>query len=622
MPFGDQPTTPQLQRNDKGRVGPRFKPEVNGASKRQLTDAPKSSQARQLSDSKPFSDANEAIDANEANELGAVEPASYQVPAPSTVETPAQQPAPPTTMRIRGQSPNPPQGTPGNSDLFRAPMPVSGGTWPIPPNPVPNQNPNWNPNLNPGFNSGAVPNGYQPVPNPAAYGAPNFNPNVNPYGNMPANPYAGAPMASGMPAPTVRYQNAPLMQSDPPSFNPYASPSDIPAIQAPPNFGMPMQAPPLEQPWTFQGPRSPTTGYQPNVRDVPIDVYLQEAQTGKFVFGGSVNTDLGVAGQIIVEERNFDIRKFPRSWSDLANGAFRGNGENFRLEAMPGNQVQRYSINWTQPNLFGYSPWSLSLGGFYFNRIYRDWSEQRLGGRGMLGYQITPDLSFSTELRAESVKVYSPRVAGVQQLDSVLGNNELYTSRFRLAHSTRDSVFIPTEGHYLELIYDQVFGTYDFPRGQINYSKYFLIRERADGGGRHTLTNAWKVGVSGAQTPIFENYFAGGFTTMRGFSFRGASPVEGGVQVGGRFMFLGTLEYMMPITADDMLRMVAFVDYGTIEQDIKWDWDNFRVAPGLGLRISVPALGPGPLAFDFAVPISSAATDDKQVFSFSVGLSK
>ena len=485
---------------------------------------------------------------------------------PLPTDPPSSASAIPTTMRVRGQSPNPPQSTPGTTDLYRTPMQASGGNLPTP------------------ITSMQPPNGLPP--------------------NL-GGGYPTAPSPSDLPA----------VQT-----NPFAGPSSGPI-----GSGI-APAPPMTERWQYNTapavPPSPSTGYQPNVRDVPLGIYVQEAQTGKFVFGGTVNTDLGVAGQIILEERNFDIMKLPKSWRDLANGAFRGNGENFRLEAMPGNRVQRYSINWTQPNLFGYSPWSLSLGGFFFNRIYRDWDEQRLGARGMLGYQITPDLSFSTELRGESVKIYQPRVAGVPQLDAVLGNNELYTGRFRLAHSTRDSIFIPTEGHYLELIYDQVFGTYDFPRGQVNYSKYFLIRERADGGGRHTLTNAWKVGLSGAQTPLFENYFAGGFTTMRGFSFRGASPVEGGVQVGGRFMFLGTLEYMMPITADDMLRMMAFVDYGTIEQDIKLDWDNFRVAPGVGLRISVPALGPGPLAFDLAFPVSSAATDDKQVFSFSVGLSK
>jgi outer membrane protein insertion porin family len=384
--------------------------------------------------------------------------------------------------------------------------------------------------------------------------------------------------------------------------------------------------PPLNQPWQiepnpgFMGP-SPL-GYMPNYRDVPIDVSVAEGQTGRFSVGGSVNSDLGVAGNIILEERNFDLFRLPRRPSDLFNGAFRGAGQNFRLELVPGNLVQRYTVNWTEPSLFGYSPFSLSVGGFYFTRFYRDWSEQRLGGRTALGYDITPDLSLSTELRAEDVKVFNPRSNNVQALNDVQGSNDLYMGRFRLAHNTRDSPFLPTEGHLLELIYDQVFGEYDFPRGQINYSRYFLVRERADGTGRHTFTTAFRTGFAGADQPIFENFFAGGFSTLRGFEFRGASPVESGIQVGGRFQFLGTLEYMFPVTADDMLRMVAFVDYGTVEQDIEINWDNFRVAPGLGFRIAVPALGPAPLAFDFAVPVAYAEDDVRQVFSFSAGLTR
>ena len=50
--------------------------------------------------------------------------------------------------------------------------------------------------------------------------------------------------------------------------------------------------------------------------------------------------------------------------------------------------------------------------------------------------------------------------------------------------------------------------------------------------------------------------------------------------------------------------------------------DNFRVAPGFGLRITVPAMGPAPIALDFAFPVAKAETDDKQVFSFNIGLQR
>ena len=366
----------------------------------------------------------------------------------------------------------------------------------------------------------------------------------------------------------------------------------------------------------------PFEPYQPRERIAPLDVYVQEARTGRIMIGGSVNSDLGVSGQLTIDERNFDIMRVPSSWDDLWSGkAFRGRGQNFRAELMPGTLVQRYTVNWSERNFLD-TPYSLSVGGFLFTRQFRDWTEQRLGGRVAVGYEITKDLSLSTELRMEDVKVFDPRKLGVAPLDRALGSSDLYTGRVRLAHDTRDSPFMSTEGHLLELIYDQVFGEFDYPRGMINYNRYFLMRERPDQTGRHTLASTWRVGLSGADTPIFENFFAGGYSTLRGFRFRGASPKIDDVQVGGQFMFLGSLEYVFPLTADEMLRGVAFVDYGTIEQDFTIKSENIRVAPGFGLRVSIPALGPAPLAFDFAYPVSKADGDETQVFSFFMGFTR
>jgi outer membrane protein insertion porin family len=46
------------------------------------------------------------------------------------------------------------------------------------------------------------------------------------------------------------------------------------------------------------------------------------------------------------------------------------------------------------------------------------------------------------------------------------------------------------------------------------------------------------------------------------------------------------------------------------------------VAPGFGLRISVPALGPAPIAVDLAVPVAREDTDDIQNFSFFFGFGR
>ena len=152
----------------------------------------------------------------------------------------------------------------------------------------------------------------------------------------------------------------------------------------------------------------------------------------------------------------------------------------------------------------------LSLSGFYFDRRYFDWDERRLGGRVSLGTRVTHDLSLTTSLRMESVNVHDPRVVGlVPELDAALGDNSLFSGRVTITHDTRDTPFLATEGHLIELSYEQVFGSYDYPRGDLDYRRYFLVRERPDGSGRHTLSYSFRLGVTGSQTPILENYFAG-----------------------------------------------------------------------------------------------------------------
>ncbi len=338
--------------------------------------------------------------------------------------------------------------------------------------------------------------------------------------------------------------------------------------------------------------------------------------------GVGVNSNAGVTGQIVIDERNFDWRQVPTSFDDILNGtAWRGGGQGFRIEALPGTVLQRYMVSFTEPYLFD-MPISMSLSGFYFDRNYRDWTETRIGGRLGFGYRLTHDLSLSLTTRAESVEVRRPRVLTVPDLNAALGKNNIFSERVSVVHDTRDIPFAPTEGHYLELAYEQVFGAFSYPRAEIDFRQYFLMRERPDGSGRHTLAFSGRLGVSGGQTPIMERFFAGGYSTMRGFDFRGATPRINDIAVGGDFRFLGSVEYLFPLTADDMLKGVVFTDFGTVEESVKIVGDDYRVTVGFGLRISIPAMGQAPIALDLGIPIARESTDDIRNFSFFIGLGR
>ena len=121
----------------------------------------------------------------------------------------------------------------------------------------------------------------------------------------------------------------------------------------------------------FGAPAQPYVDIDPTM-STPVDIVVEETQTGKFMFGAGVNSDAGVTGQIVIDERNFDITRLPTSWRDFVEGtAFRGAGQGFRIEAMPGTQVQRYLVSFTEPYLFD-TPISFNLSGFlYDRRFYR-----------------------------------------------------------------------------------------------------------------------------------------------------------------------------------------------------------------------------------------------------------
>ena len=179
----------------------------------------------------------------------------------------------------------------------------------------------------------------------------------------------------------------------------------------------------------------------------------------------------------------------------------------------------------------------------------------------------------------------------------------------------------------LQVAFEQVVGSFVYPRVEVDYRKYITLGRRIDDSGHHILSLSCKGSWTGPDTPVYEHYFAGGFTTIRGFDFRGASPVvyspgAGNVIVGGEFQLLASVQYMFPLSANDMLRGVVFCDSGTVEPTLT-EWSNrFRAAVGFGFRISVPMMGPAPIAFDFAFPVSKEPTDRTQIFSFFVGMNR
>jgi outer membrane protein insertion porin family len=349
-----------------------------------------------------------------------------------------------------------------------------------------------------------------------------------------------------------------------------------------------------------------------------VRVNVHEKPTGSFMVGVGINSDAGLTGSIVLNERNFDILNPPSSIEELLSGrAWRGAGQDFRLEAVPGTQFQRYTASWREPFLFD-SPYSLGLSAYYYTRNFLEYDESRVGGRITLGRKLNQFWSVNGTMRIESVDVFNVQPYEPLEIQRDSGSHFQLGTRLGFTRDTRDSYLRPTTGSLLDFGAEEVFGDFTFPLLTMEGTKFWTVGERPDGSGKQVLALHSHVSYAGSNTPVYERFYAGGFRSIRGFSFRGVGPHVLDFNVGGDFAWLNSLEYQIPLMASDNLFFVAFLDSGTVERSV--EIRDYRVTAGAGLRIAVPQLlGPVPIALDFGYPLTQAPGDKRQIFSFWLG---
>jgi outer membrane protein insertion porin family len=350
-------------------------------------------------------------------------------------------------------------------------------------------------------------------------------------------------------------------------------------------------------------------------------VGIIEGQTGSIMLGAGVASDSGVIGQLVFEQRNFDISDTPKSFSDLITGkAFRGAGQQLRIALQPGTEVSEYSISFTEP-YFKNKPISLDVIGSSYERERESYDEKRL--RGYLGFEkrYKDRCRRSVSFRLENVGVESLDSDAPNEIRDVKGDNLIAGVKLGIGRDLTDDRYNPNSGNSFDISYEQVGGDHSFGIILGSYRHYKTIYE--DLAERKTvLSTKLLAGTVVGDAPPFEKFYAGGSGTygIRGFDYRGVStrglnPVSYKLDdpIGSDWIFLANAEVAVPLVSDNFAALF-FVDSGAI------DSGNYRAAVGVGIQISIPQwFGPVPMRFAIATPLMKDDDDETQVFSFSVG---
>lgn len=194
----------------------------------------------------------------------------------------------------------------------------------------------------------------------------------------------------------------------------------------------------------------------------------------------------------------------------------------------------------------------------------------------------------------------------------------------------RDSALVPSRGYYL-----QGNAEYGAPISKVSYYKadvqaqYYYSFARGFVLGFH-LQGGYGNGIGGPY-PIYENYYAGGIGSVRGYETNSLGPMDRttGDPIGGNEMAVGSIELSFPLPGtgyDRTLRLFGFLDAGNVwgQPTCPDNMANCESMGSNGLRYSwgfgLSWISPiGPLKLSLGFPIRKHQADQYQKFQFQIG---
>lgn len=384
----------------------------------------------------------------------------------------------------------------------------------------------------------------------------------------------------------------------------------------------------------------------PNRKDLVIGV--EEKGTGSVTVGAGFSSIESLVGYVEYKQANFDLFNPP---------TFVGAGQQFQVRASVGTLLQDYEISFLEP---WFLDKRLKLGVDLFHR-YVDYNslndmytETFDGGTLSLTRLLFPHLSGTASYTFEDAHVainpgfttnFTTNILGGNGLHEPIGytppniSTNIYDTHgtylvskidLALAYDTRSVLQLPDSGQKTAFTGEVASspGNTDFYKLQL--STHWFFKGFAPG---HIFELEGQSGVvspygASSQVPIFERWYLGGITSLRGYRYQQVGPEDQyGEPLGGDTFWFGSAEYSIPIVK--MLRFAMFYDIGNV------DPQPFNFNPGagrkfynddvgIGLRIILPIIGQGvPLRLDYGFPIIHDPTAGGHgEFQFSMGYNR
>lgn len=341
---------------------------------------------------------------------------------------------------------------------------------------------------------------------------------------------------------------------------------------------------------------------------IALTAVVKETRTGTFNIGVQIDPRSSFAGFLKVSDPNF-----------------RGSGQSVGINLLQSSRGAGTSIDLDYGNPFMDSHDTAMNASIYSRVVYRftgsgfgssetptdanRYSERRTGGA----------IGFSRPIRKNTFASIGTRIERVEtsDLDTTTTNNfiqqdgSLSTLTFGLTQNRRDVDIEPAKGDWFRLNIepgwsnitkvggavagDSLLGNSSYVKSSVEYRSYYSPqppRTNDLSEPRRVVAARVRYGQISGKTPFFEQFFAGGSDTLRGYEedrFWGTNTL------------LATLEYRHPI--QKAFNIIGFVDYGgawggygTVGDFTQSNSVDLRLGYGLGMSFRTPL---GPIRLDF-----------------------
>lgn len=323
--------------------------------------------------------------------------------------------------------------------------------------------------------------------------------------------------------------------------------------------------------------------------DAPILVTLEERKPRTIGAGASYSTSEGPGGRIFFEHRNI----------------FR-EGETLRIE-LKGSQIEQ-SINFTANKPLPDLPGQAFSSFAFTNETTDAFNARSLRLSGGLAKRWLDD-------RLETRAALALETSNVKA-DGMEDRTYFVSVPMTVSWNTENDLLNPTDGVRASWSVTPYTGTDTFTQSEI------AARSRVAFGddNRFVLAGRTKLGATFGNSldglPRNKRYFAGGGSSVRGYGFQEAGPLDAdGDPIGGRSLIEGAVEARAKITNN--IQLVGFVDAGSVSQSNLPDFsDEFFFGYGGGVRYFTPI---GPIRLDVAFPVDGRPSDRNFQIYIAIG---